>query len=58
MDAITQARVDHVRTMRDTLSALQKGLTRLPSGADVHSAQRALKVLDGSLEKIETKERP
>lgn len=58
MDAISQARVDHVRTMRDTLSALQKGLGRLPSTVDIHSAQRAALVLDRALEKIETKERP
>lgn len=58
MDAISQARVDHVRTMRDSLSALMKGLGRLPSGPDVHSAQRAARVFDGTLEKIEMKERP
>jgi hypothetical protein len=48
-----QARTDHVRTLRDILSALKKGLSRLPASADVHSAQRALKVLDTQLEKLE-----
>ncbi len=53
MDSASQARVDHVRTLRDTLSALQKGLSRLPADQDVHSAQRACVVLDNALRKIE-----
>ena len=50
-------RSDHVRTMRDILSALQKGLSRLPADADVHSAQRAALVFDRALGKLEVKER-
>lgn len=49
------AHTSHVKTMRDILSALQKSLGRLPADVNVHSAQRAAKVFDQQLEKLEVK---
>jgi hypothetical protein len=42
-----------VRTLRDILSAFPTALSRLPADANVHQAQRAVLVLERSLEAIE-----
>lgn len=46
-----------VQTLRDILSAFRPALSRLPADVDVHQAQRLVTTLDGTLEKIEEKQK-